>query len=427
MYIGTHYNSYYNTLFGNRTSSAYSKLSPAQLYQSGLSNYVSGYSNSGLYESSGLQYVQGLKTGSSALKTAVGSLANGSAFRQQSIVSSDDAVLTVSGSGSKYSATTVAGSVQVEQVAEGQRNEGTALNAQAVVGQGGSHTFAVEVGGETHELSISVNATDTNQQLQEKMASAINQAGIGLEAKVTAAGNKSTLSVSSAGVGDVKENRFLISDVSGSAVAKTGIDNVQQEAQDAVYRLDGGAAITSHSNEIELGGGYKATLKKASEEAVSISKGVDQNHAMTKLGEFVKAYNSLYATVANNSDDDEKAYGLFKQMLSTNKTYLGTMTSLGIEFDADGKMSLNETKAKAAIEDGSMERFFTDGKGAGYGYANQITNLADKVNRNTSRYVSQSNLASSLTDSLNYYGYLGKSSNYINSMFDVGLLFEMWL
>ena len=428
MYIGTHYNNYYNTLFGSRASALYSGMTASQLYQSGLSNFTGSYFNSELYQSSGLSYVQGLKSGSSALKSAVSALSNGSAFRQQSIVSSDDTVLTVSDAGSKYSATPAASSISVEQIAQGQVNEGTALNAQAVVGQSGVHTFAIEVGGKTQELSISVNAGDSNQTMQEKMAVAINGAGLGLTAKVGVTGGKSTLSISSGGIGDTTENRFLLSDVSGNAVARTGGDSVKQEAQNAIYRLNGGEAQTSTSNTVEIGGGYKATLKKASEGDVAISKGIDQENAMTKLNAFVEAYNSLYKTAAEQGDTDEKAYGLFKQMLSTTKTYLGSLTSLGVTFDEDGRMGINESVAKAALADGSAERFFTDGAGRNYGFAGQISNLADRVNRNTSQYVSQTALANSLTDSMNYLGYLGKSSRTnVNAMFDVGLLFDMWL
>ncbi len=111
--------------------------------------------------------------------------------------------------------------------------------------------------------------------------------------------NTSTLSIASDKTG--AGNEFTLNDLVGGAVEKTGANTNVREAQDAMFRINGGSIRTSKSNDIDLGGGVKATLVGATEESVSITAGADRQYALDKVKSMVDSYNSLLSSAEENA------------------------------------------------------------------------------------------------------------------------------
>lgn len=417
-----YYNAYNNILSGVKSS--YGTTGSSNPYYTYLANKLGGSSYNYLNETANnaLGYVTGLKSGSAALKTSLGTLASGFSKAVNVPVSSDADSMTVKSSGSPG---TGGVSVKISQIAAGQVNEGTALKSGALVGQG-YHKFAVEAGGVKHEFEINLSSKDTNEDMQNKMAEAINKANIGVTASVSKENGNSSLHIKSNETGDLSRNVFKLTDIAGYAVSKTGANNTTQEAQDAIYSVNG-EQKTSHTNEISLGGGLTATLLKASGEEITVRRATvtDADSALKSVKNLVDSYNKLYETAVNNSGDS-KAYGLFTQMVGVCKTYSSSLAKVGIGFDKNGRMTIDESKVLAAAEDGSLERFFTENKNSNYGFTNRMSQLADRVNKNTGSYVGSATISSGKFDMDTYLSvYSSALGSKTNSLALSGLLFNM--
>lgn len=418
MYIGGNYSSYYNIYSKLMPSSGYTAQSSgnSSIY-SYMNQLLNGNKSNSLTNNavSAMNYVQTLKSSGTALKSAAAALSSGIPRATNAPTSSDSASLSVKASAG-WSGSTDGLSVQIEQLASGQSNKGTALQASAKAGTG-YHKFSIEIGGKTHNFTVSTNSADTNQSMQEKMAAAINAAGIGVTATVDKDSGKGTsaLNLQSAGTGDNSKNVFRIKDISGSAVAMTGAGNTVQEAQDAKYSVNG-ERRSSSTNDVTLATGISATLKKAGEEAVTVSSKSGYDVEATKAGvqALVDSYNSLYSAAVNNSSDS-KSMKLFSELVGVSKTYKSSLENIGIGFGSDGKMITNDKILTSAIENGSVSRFFESTGGKNYGFASRISQVADKAKNNTASYISKSSFSDSLFDFDTYLsvysGALGKNSN----------------
>ena len=376
--------------------------------------------NSNQLGNGALQYISNIKSASKSLSNSLRDL-SGSAFVRKGAVSSDSEAMSVKYTGINPGAIKQT-SVKIDQTAAGQLNEGQVMNSNDTYGPAGTNKFSVNIGGKTTELSVNIGASDTNSVVQQKMADAINKAGLGIKATVEtdAKNNTSMLKLESTGTGDNIKNKFTLTDISGNLVSQTGANNITRAARDAIFSIDGGASRTSQSNTIDLGGGVSATFNKASDKAITVSSGIDSSYSKTAVENFIKSYNDLYSAAAQNVDDF-KAQNLATKMINTSKVYLGSLTDIGIGFDKDGLMTLDSEKFDVAAKNGSLEKFFTENSGKNYGFTNQIAKLADNVTRNTANYVSSKQLGNSLMENFAYSGFAELIQyNYLSS----GLLFD---
>jgi len=350
-----------------------------------------------------LKYVNNIKAASKNLSNSIKDL-SGAAFMKKTPTSSDPEAMSVNYFGTKPDSIKQM-TVNIEQTAAGQLNEGSSLKANDSFGSSGTNKFSINIGGKATELTVNVAAGDTNNVVQQKMADAINKAGIGVKATVEKddKNGTSTLKLESVGTGKNDNNKFSVTDVTGNLAAQTGANQVTREARDAVYSVDGGAKRTSQSNVVDLGNGLSVTFNKASEKAITISSDKDMGYAKSAVEGLVKSYNDLYSEAAQKTNDP-KAQNLATKMVNTSKTYFNTLSSIGIGFDGDGKMTLDATRLNEAAGNGNLEKFFTQNAGKNYGFTNQLARLADNVSQNTSNYVTKSVFGNELFENFAYSG-----------------------
>ena len=352
-----------------------------------------------------LQYINNIKTASKDISSALKEL-SGTAFSNRTMTSSNPDAVTVSYSGNRPNNVNPM-TVKVDQTAAGQMNEGARMGASAAFdGSSGTNKFSIDMGGKTTEFSVNVTAGDTNKGVQQKMADAINKAGIGVKAivEIDSKTNSSMLKLESAETGSGPKNSFTVKDITGDLTALTGANDVAREGRNAIYSVNGGPARTSQSNTVDLGNGISARLNKASEEAVKISRGKDMNYATSVVGGLVKSYNELYVEAVQRTDD-LKSQNLASRMVNISKTYSGSLSGIGIGFDNDGRMTLDTQKMKQAAENGKLEQFFKGNSSKNYGLTSQLGRLADSVSRNTSNFVSSSLFGSSMSENFAYSGF----------------------
>jgi len=369
-----------------------------------------------------LQYINDIKTASSALSGALKEL-SGPAFNQRTMVSSNDDVMTVNFTG-KNANNVGDMSVQIDQIAMGQLNEGSRLSSSALYqGNRGTNRFAIETGGKTTQLSINVSAGDSNRDVQNKMATAINNAGLGLKATVETDSktNVSMLRIESTNVGTAEKNAFTIRDTMGNAAAQTGAGEVSRERQDAIYSVNGGPQQTSQSNMVNLGNGVSATFKATSGgQDVKVSRGSDSSHIRSVVESMIRNYNSLFSAAAGNPSDP-KAQSLASRIMNIGGAYSRALTDIGVGFDSNGRMTIDSSKLGQAIDSGRVQSFFAESGGRNFGFSANLGRLADNVSSNTSNFVSNSIFGSSPGGNMGYSGF----GNLINfNSFGTGSLLD---
>ena len=387
----------FNTLYQGNMSLHANKLNRTNFPLPGNNAQGAGTLNSGA-----VQYINNIKSSSGSLSGAIKEL-TGPAFSNRTVNSSNTDAMTVSYTGNKPNSINSM-SVKIDQTAAGQLNEGTGMAAKAAYeGTDGKNQFSIEIGGKKTELSVNVSASDTNKDVQQKMADAINKAGIGVKASVQtdSATNTSILKVESTTTGTDPKNSFKITDMTGDLAEKTGVDKVTREGRDAEYSVNGGPTRTSQSNTVNLGNGVSATFLKASEEEIAVTRGKDKDYAISQVEKMVKSYNDLFSESAQRTSDP-KSQNLASRMVSTSKAYSSSLSNIGVGFDSSGRMTLDKEKLDKAYDSGKLEQFFTENRNKNYGFTNQLGRLADNVQRNTSNYVSSSQFGSSLGEDFAY-------------------------
>jgi flagellar capping protein FliD len=281
-------------------------------------------------------------------------------------------------------------SVRVDQIAQPQRNTGTDLRADARDMPAGTFRFEIEVDGETHTISFTTTEDLTNRAFQQRMADAINDAEIGINASVTTTNNRSVLNLATetTGARENGEPRFTIRDIDGNAVEAMGIDNISQEAQDAIFAISGGDTQTSATNDIDLGGGLAVTLVGTSEEPVTFSAGRDAAGMRLSVRNFVNQFNALLEAARENGSD-LRTRQLVRELESIVRRSRRSLQEIGVTMNQNtGLLTINESALQTASENGAIERLLGEHNGHPSAFVRAMTRITDNVRTNPTRHIS---------------------------------------
>jgi len=320
-------------------------------------------------------------------------------------------------------------SVKIDQAASGQVNKGESLDSGKKIYSEQNYKFEIESQGIAHEISFSVSAGDSQADMQKKMAQAINDKNIGVKAAVSAEGEKSVLTIESKNTGDSDKNRFTVKDITGDALKKTGTSAVTQSAADAKYSINGGAQLTSASNTIELAKGVTGIIKKASDKEITVGMGRESKVSAENVKEMVKQFNAILGNAVENKADTG-LNRMFRQLKGISTAYEATLGNVGVNVDSEGLLSVNEAKLNSALEDGRLEKFFTENKGSSYGFSNRLAKISSDISKNPTSYVSQAALSD--LNPTSYFSGTNPTLNYLqagryNQISNMGVLFDTYL
>jgi len=130
--------------------------------------------------------------------------------------------------------------LKVKQVAAAQENRGEKLKAETSgIFDSGRQFVEAQVGSETKRLSVSVAPNEQTSISLEKMATAINESELSLEADIELSGDGGGVQLVIAATQTGTDAAFSIRDVVGSLVEKTGAGNVSQPAGNANFSVNG--------------------------------------------------------------------------------------------------------------------------------------------------------------------------------------------
>lgn len=272
-----------------------------------------------------------------------------SVFNDRSSQSSDEQVLTASALDAfspETGATEASYAISVNHLAQAQKNEGLTLNrAELSVATPGTKAFDITINGLEHHFSIEVSSSDTNEDLLQKMAFAINNGEVGVSAEVAInfGDGKSELEVTSDSTG--ADSAFIIFDVSGDAVASTGIDSVSQAAQNAAFQVDG-EELSSGSNTVHLDNGL-VTLGLVGLGEASLSVGPEEDRVKGAITELVFQVNSLIGFLEDKSEYiKDEVSGSLHSYIDDHKGKLG---EIGIALGEDGRLMVDDEELTSSL------------------------------------------------------------------------------
>jgi len=343
--------------------------------------------------------------------------------------SSDTDVLTVNSSG-RLSSMAGGMTVQVEQLARNQRNEGNYLTSNELATDYGfdvgMNQITIDIGNRSFNFSFQVSATDTTRDVQDRIANAINvRSDVAVQATVTTNADSGTsrLTFESTEPGVARGNNqpnFTITSNTGNAMTMIGGTNVTQQAQNAEFRINRtnangntiqGALQTSRTNDVQLGFGVSATLESTG--TAEITPARDNIGQQNILRRMVNGLNDM-VEAANGAGGNNR---LQRELSNLARSSASALERIGITRNSEGFFRIDETRMANAAESGELDRFISSASSGGSSFMNRLDRIAGDVNRRPETMLGQ--------DTDRFGGSRpNRWTNQLNQMMGFGMLFD---
>lgn len=258
--------------------------------------------------------------------------------------------------------------IEVNRLASTQVNTGKFLpNDEPVSLAPDTYSFDISIDDLNYEFQFSIKPTDTNRDVQDRLARLVTNANIGMTAKVIA-GEEDTsylrMESNSTGLKDGRSYIYRISDhrtsKTSGAVDYFGLDHVSTQPTNASYMVNG-EERSSTSNRFTLAHTYEVELTGVSSEegeTASIGLKTDVESLTENINTLVRGFNSFLKAVAEYSDNQPKSNRLFTEMSSVARVYARDLTSVGLNLNLDGTLEVdNETLRQSAMSDNAKDAF----------------------------------------------------------------------
>jgi flagellar hook-associated protein 2 len=260
----------------------------------------------------------------------------------------------------------------------------------------GEKTIRLSVNGVDTEVTISLEAGDTNSAVLSKIATAVNESTAGVAVSVVAdTSTTSKLVFRSSDTGSA--NAISLEDVSGSLLQSIGLNSQDMSQRiaatgttggflysdvttlDAKFNVDGIDIIRGSNSVSDVLTGVTIELKGfqgPGDQPVSITVGVDTSAVRATIDKFIKAYNEALGTITSKLavDPDTKVRQIFAgditfRNLRMNLRAIGSgvvssvapgnprlLSDIGIKTNADGTLSISDTAALDAALDADIAK-----------------------------------------------------------------------
>ena len=336
-----------------------------------------------------------IKAAMSTFRDASATLALPSTWNATTGTSSDPSSVNVT-TGSN--AAPGAYSIQVTKLAASQSTvSGTFASSSALVGAGTLHvdlgtwttnqTAFTAKSGSTGK-DITVTATDT----LETLAAKVNSSNSGVSATIVNDATGSRLVFTSSTTGT--DNAFRVTavdadsantDASGlSALAfdpagGTSATTITQPADNAAATVNGLPVSSATNSLVNVFSGLTITLSKVTSAPVQVSIAQDTTAIKKSVQTFVDAYNALSSLLSTDLkydsssqtagplQGDSAAVSLQRQLrglvgaASSASSAFSTLSEVGLEFQTDGTLKINDTKLTAAMANPvELKKLFTN-------------------------------------------------------------------
>ncbi len=379
-----------------------------------------------------------LNSALSALQTAVKNIATASKFNQQALTSADTSVFTATSNGSSSVSSY---NIAVSQLAQSQKlATGGYANTTDAVGTG---TLTLSFPGNTSKTDVAITIDSSNNTLTG-IRDAVNLSGASVTASIINDGTTNRLVFTSKDTGTINAMKISVAGDAGlSALAydPAGTKNLTelQPAQDAKLNVDGIDIVKPSNTITDALDGVTLNLLKVSPTTtttdgagvttttynkIGLNVTTDNTKVQAALQAFVDAYNKFNTTIKALTKFDSSAAkgtvssnngpllgdatvrtvtsqikGLLTGLVNTGGSTQGSLSQVGIAFQADGTLALDSTKLNSAISSNFntvSALFVTTGSGT-----SAVKGIAAQLDAKLTSYLASDGILQAKTDGYN--------------------------
>ena len=295
---------------------------------------------------------------------SLGGLDDSQALAKKAAYSSDSGVIAatfVGNTGDDNPVPTL--KMQVNGLATSQENMGTYL-ADGTVGLApDTYSFDVSINDLNYEFQFNINENDTNKDVQQRLVRLINNADIGIQARLDEGNARSSIRLFSQNTGlpEGKSEIFRITDdrtsKTSGAVEYFGLDYISRQPANSSFLLNGEERST-YSNTFTIGKMYEIELKAVSapDTEVTIGLKTDTESLTDNVSALIGSYNTFISTASSYQSSERLSGRLVREMSRIAAHYQSSMESMGIRLGSDNTLSIDEAllKESASSSDGSF-------------------------------------------------------------------------
>jgi flagellar hook-associated protein 2 len=359
---------YFLTTYGTSTVSRYDAHKKSELRNT-YNNIVKVNKESPLYkikETGDIdKFAIDIKENARDIKNVIASLSEKgqgieSSFQKKVAVSDQDDIVGVNyvGNGNESEDDRdTSFTVEVKQLATGQKNLGNFLKDNSLDILPGSYSFDLTTTTNSYEFQYKVNPDDTNRSILGRLSNLINSAGIGLSSSLISDDNNNTaLEIQSKQTGINEGEPYLFhiapdgSNLSRSAIGTLGIDQIASEAHNSAFLLNG-QERSSFSNKFTINNTFELTLNGISEDDNPAKIGYKTNvEAISdNIGKLVSSYNKMIQTAHDYSDRQQDSSKLLSDMGNVAKGFKGEFERIGLMVQDDGSIQIDHNLLTDAV------------------------------------------------------------------------------
>ena len=281
--------------------------------------------------------------------------------------------------------------LEVLELATPQENMGRFLEKGKISLPADTYSFDVTINDMNYEFQFSINETETNQEVQERLVRLINTSGVGLKSHMLESNNRTALIIQSesTGLAAGEKEIFRISDEHTSkakgATAYLGLDYVSHEATNAKFLINGEARTTT-SNEFTVGQMFDVTLNStnAPGETITIGLKTDMESLTDNVMQLVGGYNQFIKATADYLESQPKSKNAIKEMSGIASGYYNYFEHMGVSIADDGTMEVDvEAFGKSIADDEAVTDTFNTLKD----FSNKLIQKSKDISLNPMNYV----------------------------------------
>ncbi len=309
-----------------------------------------------------IQYAVSMKENARDLKNVIASLSNDKSLNlldKKTAFSTDEDIATAKYIGNDSDANDEelpSFELSVERLATTQTNLGKFINDGAMTLEPDTYSFDIHIGDTDYEFQFNVETGDTNKDMEEKLARLINRSNIGVSASVESDDQgRSALKIESNATGKPsgKDTIFNISDNNTSkrsgAVDYFGLGTITAPPENAAFTLNG-SGHEAYSNSFTIDKAYEVTLTGESEAGQTTHIGLkpDVDSLVSNVKSLVEGYNRFITNAMSYSETYGHSNKFKNEMVGIQKVYRNELDSIGLSFNDDGTIAIDEKYLSAA-------------------------------------------------------------------------------
>ncbi len=402
--IDTIYN-YYLSTYGKNTVNRYDTHKKSEL-RSVYNNMVKVNKESPLYKVLGAETGEASRFAIDVKETSMhlskvaaslsgdGNLLEGSFKKKVANSSTPESVsVTFVGKDTPEEELTDSFSLEVKNLAESQINIGNYLQASEHDILPGQYSFDFDNNATTYEFQFSVSESDTNKDVQDKLARLVNSANVGASAIVDVdEENRSSLIIESKETGLAESEDYLFKIMpstdkeSQRAMHTLGIDHVSRPARNSTFLLNG-TQHSSLSNTFTINKEFEITLNDISEEGHPAEIGFenDIDAIADNVGTLISSFNQSIATAETYSNSQQSNVKLLHDITSVSFAFKDELESFGLMVQDNGAISIDRSVFDDAISNDSDGTIFKDLNN----FKNAVAARASQIAINPMNYVNK--------------------------------------